>query len=133
MYPNAALAGDQATAVRNRDGHFYFNTVVNGAPVRMMFDTGAGTIVLRSEDAGKAGIDISSLQYTIPTSTANGRTTVAPALIASMTIGDITRRNVHAFVSRPGALSVNLLGQSFMSRISGYKVDGERLILQGGR
>ena len=34
-------------------------------------------------------------------------------------------------VSRPGALSDNLLGQSFLSRLPSYEVRGDWLILQG--
>lgn len=131
-YPNATTRGDQTGATRGRDGHFYFDTTVNGVGVKMLFDTGASVIALRAEDAAKAGINVASLRYSISVMTANGRTDAAPVLIASLTVGNITRRNVPAHVSRPGALGVTLLGQSFMSLIAGYKVVGERLILQGG-
>lgn len=132
VYPNGTTRGDQAVATRGRDGHFYFDTTMNGATVRMLFDTGATVISLRAEDAAKAGINLASLRYSVSVMTANGKADAAPVVIASLTVGDITRRNVSAHVARPGAMSINLLGQSFMSRIAGYKVDGERLILQGG-
>ncbi len=32
-------------------------------------------------------------------------------------------------VAKPGALTANLLGQTFLTRLSGYEVRGDRLIL----
>ena len=133
VYPNGVARGHQATATRRRDGHFYFDTTVNGAPVEMLFDTGATVTSLRWEDAAKAGIDVGSLRYSVPIITANGKTNAAPVVIAVLTIGDITQRDVIAHVARLGAMSVTLLGQSFMSRIAGYKVDGDRLSLQASK
>ena len=99
----------------------------------MLFDTGATVTSLRWEDAAKAGIDVGSLRYSVPIITANGKTNAAPVVIAVLTIGDITQRDVIAHVARLGAMSVTLLGQSFMSRIAGYKVDGDRLSLQASK
>ncbi len=132
IYPSMQSFGSQATAQRERDGHFYFAATVNGTPLRMIFDTGASRITLRAEDAAKAGVDMGSLRYTAFGNTANGKAEFAPTTIATLTIGTITRRNVVASVAKEGSLSVNLLGQTFMSRLAGYKLDGERLVLQGG-
>ncbi len=98
----------------------------------MVFDTGASEVSLRAEDAAKMGIAASGLAYSIAVNTANGKTEYAPVMIATLTIGNITRRNVAALVSKPGSLNVNLLGQSFLSRLAGFKLEGEQLILQGG-
>ena len=98
----------------------------------MVFDTGASEVSLRAEDAAKMGIAASGLAYSVTVNTANGKTEVAPVTIATLTVGNITRRNVAALVSKPGSLHVNLLGQSFLSRLAGFKLEGEQLILQGG-
>ena len=42
---------------RRLDGHFTAKVEVNGKTISMIVDTGASTIVLRPEDAAKAGID----------------------------------------------------------------------------
>lgn len=131
-YPGMPSRGDQASTRRERGGHYVFRTEVNGVALPMMFDTGASQVVLRAEDAARVGVDVSTLRYTATASTANGRAEVAPAVIGTLVIGSITRRNVTALVARPGALSVNLLGQSFLSRLAGYRLEGEQLILQGG-
>lgn len=131
-YPGMPSRGDQASTRRERGGHYVFRTEVNGVALPMMFDTGASQVVLRAEDAARVGVDVSTLRYTAVANTANGRAEVAPTVIGTLIIGSITRRNVTALVTRPGALNVNLLGQSFLSRLAGYRLEGEQLILQGG-
>ena len=51
----------------------------------------------------------------------------------TVTVGPITESRVAALVTRPGALSVNLLGMSFLERLNSYEVRGSRLILRGAR
>ncbi len=121
----------EAIAERRRDGHFVFNTMIRGEKVPMMFDTGATMVVLRAEDAMRAGIDPDRINYSAKMRTANGIALAAPVTIDSLTVGGITARNVAAVVSQRGALSENLLGQSFMVQLAGYNVDGDRLILKG--
>ncbi len=123
-------APGEAVAVRRADGHFGFEGRVNGATMRLMFDTGASSIVLRAEDAAKIGFVAEKLDYRVTVSTANGRAQAAPVTLDAVTIGNITLRQVRALVARPGALQENLLGQSFLSRLSGYSVERNRLVLK---
>ena len=70
--------GPVEVKIRKRlDGHFTAKVEVNGKPISMIVDTGASTVVLRPEDAKKAGIDTSGLSFTVPVLTANGRTIAA--------------------------------------------------------
>ncbi|WP_158741888.1 TIGR02281 family clan AA aspartic protease [Acidisphaera sp. L21] len=124
-------SGNGATARRDRNGNFIFDARVNGMPLQMVFDTGASVTSLRAEDAARVGIDTGSLNYSATVSTANGHTSVAPVMIETLTVGDITRHYVTAVVARPGVLGMNLLGQSFMAKIGGYRVVGQDLVLQG--
>jgi aspartyl protease family protein len=125
------LSGNLATAQRNRSGNFVFDAKVNGMPLQMMFDTGASITTLRAEDAERVRIDTRALTYSVTISTANGVTAAAPVMIETLTVGDITRHYIQAFVARPGTLGVNLLGQSFMAKIGGYRMVGQELVLQG--
>ena len=129
IYPDAFTG--HAVAHRNPHGMFAMSVEVNGTTLPMVFDTGASLVVIRAEDAADAGIDVNSLVYSGRASTANGSTAVAPVTIRTLSVGGITRHDVPAIVSKPGQLAVNLLGQSFMSRLSGYKFQGDELILQG--
>ena len=84
LLPGSAMTVEQSSSgltevrIRKRiDGHFTANVAVNGKKISMIVDTGASTIVLRPEDAKKAGIDVSKLDYRVPVLTANGRTVAA--------------------------------------------------------
>lgn len=115
---------------RRTNGHFVTRVRINGAPVEMMVDTGASSVVLTPQDAERAGIDTSKLNYSIPVSTANGRAMVALVQLRAISIGDIGASNVRAHIAGPGALSQSLLGMSFLSRLRSYEVRNGVLILR---
>jgi aspartyl protease family protein len=138
LLPGSAMTVEQRagglTEVRIRkrlDGHFTATTKVNGKKISMIVDTGASTIVLRPEDARKAGIDVSKLIYRVPVITANGRTVAARVRLKEVAIGPLDRNNVDALVSQPGALTQSLLGMSFLSRLRSYEFSGDFLTLRG--
>ena len=124
-------SGERAVRIRRRgDGHFAASTTVNGIRLSMMIDTGASTVVLRQADAKAAGIDLKTLDYSIPVSTANGQTFAARVRLKSMSIGSIQIDNVDALVAKPGALRESLLGMTFLSRLRSYEFSGEFLTLR---
>ncbi len=111
-------------------GHFNTRAEVNGADIDVMVDTGASMVALPYEDAERAGIYIRDSDYTGYVSTANGRARVAPVTLGSVSIGNITVRNVEAVVSEPGALQVTLLGMTFLSRLDRVDMRSGVLILE---
>jgi aspartyl protease family protein len=124
--------GPVEVKIRKRlDGHFTAKVEVNGKPISMIVDTGASTVVLRPEDAKKAGIDTSGLSYTVPVLTANGRTIAARVRLDSVSLGPLTRQKVEALVAQPDALTESLLGMSFLSRLRSYEFSGDFLTLRG--
>jgi aspartyl protease family protein len=138
LLPGSAMVVEESAGglaeikIRRRlDGHFTARTEVNGKSVSMIVDTGASTIVLRPEDAVKAGIDVGNLSYTVPVMTANGRTTAAKVRLSKVSIGPLDRQKVDALVARPGALNESLLGMSFLSRLRSYEFSGDFLVLRG--
>ncbi|MGB6427133.1 MAG: TIGR02281 family clan AA aspartic protease [Methyloceanibacter sp.] len=124
--------GPAEVRIRKRlDGHFTAKVEVNGKSVSMIVDTGASTIVLRPEDAAKAGIDVSRLSFTVPVLTANGRTVAARVRLESVALGPLTRQQVEALVAEPHALTQSLLGMSYLSRLRSYEFSGDFLTLRG--
>lgn len=124
--------GPAEVRIRKRlDGHFTAKVEVNGKSVSMIVDTGASTIVLRPEDAAKAGIDVSRLSFTVPVLTANGRTVAARVRLESVALGPLARQQVEALVAEPHALTQSLLGMSFLSRLRSYEFSGDFLTLRG--
>ncbi len=115
---------------KQASGHFVTRVRINGAPVKMMVDTGASSVVLTQSDARRVGIDTSRLSYSIPVNTANGQTKVAMVRLHAVSIGEIATKNIEAHISPPGALSQSLLGMSFLSRLRSYEVREGVLILR---
>lgn len=128
--PVEAPSHDVAVATRN-NGHFYFNTEVNGIDLPMLFDTGARFVSLRAEDAERVGINVSALNYSLRMMTANGISAAAPVMIKVIKVGGITRTNVPGIVAKPGAMMIDLLGQTFTSTMAGFSTEGDRLTLRG--
>jgi aspartyl protease family protein len=138
LLPGSAMTVEESaggvTEVRIRkrlDGHFNATVKVNGKPISMIVDTGASSIVLRPEDAKKAGIDPDSLSYRVPVLTANGRAMAARVRLDKVAIGPLDRDKVDALVTQPGALTQSLLGMSFLSRLRSYEFSGDFLSLRG--
>ncbi len=114
---------------RRRDGHFLARGSVNGAPVTMLVDTGASSTVLTIDDARRAGIDPSSLSFTVPITTANGPASAASAFVEEIAVGDISRRGMQVLVAAPSMLETSLLGMNFIGSLSGFNMRGDRLTL----
>ncbi len=126
----ASTADGAVTITRRADGDFRVEAEVNGRVQPFLFDTGASSVVLTAENAASLGLAPAASEFTARVSTANGITYAAPIQLDSLSVGTITERRVNAMVAKPGALSANLLGQSFLTRLSGYEVRGDRLILR---
>ena len=133
VHPGGQPERDGASTWRARDGHFHFSAQVNGAMLPFLFDSGASRVALRYEEAAKAGIDVGALHFDVPVGTANGRAMAAAVLIQELSVGGITRTQVPALVGKPGALSQNLLGQSFLAQLGGFRQDGDQLVLLNRR
>lgn len=133
LRPGTAVVGPggDVTITRRADGDFAVLAEVNGVRAqRFAFDTGASSVVLTAENAAALGIRPAESDFTQRVSTANGSVLTAPIRLDSISVGPITERNVDALVSRPGILTTNLLGQSFLQRLPSYEVRGDRLILR---
>ncbi len=124
-------AGGEVSVSRGADGQFHFSSIANGRTMRMMFDTGASSVVLTHEDAASLGLKLDDADFTITVRTANGTTRAASVTLKSLEIGGIREDNVRAMVAQPGRLSENLLGMTFLERLSSYEVRGDQLTLRG--
>jgi aspartyl protease family protein len=128
---NGNESGERAVRIRRRpDGHFSIRMQVNGAPVVMMVDTGASTIVLTPADARLAGIDVDRLNYSVPVQTANGTAYAAAVRLRDVAVGPIKLDRVDALVAKPGVLNESLLGMNFLRRLRSYEFSGEFLTLR---
>lgn len=132
LMPSVALTRSEGEAELRRawDGHYRAEAEVNGTSLRLLVDTGASMVMIPYEQVAAIGIDPATLAYTVPVTTANGPSTVAPIRIASIRIGPIVVSDVPAAVAQPGRLRTGLLGMSFLDRLSETTFRGDRLILR---
>ena len=133
LLPGQAIVDESTGTVTfraGRDGHFQLNAEVNGANVRLIFDTGASAVVLTSSDASRAGIDVEALRFNVPVSTANGTGRAALVRLDRIEVGGIVRTGIRAFVAEPQALQTSLLGMSFLETLGRYSVSSNSLELE---
>jgi aspartyl protease family protein len=128
-------AGERATGppsntivyVANQRGHVVLDAAVNGAPVRMLVDTGASLVTLTPQDARAAGIAPSELVYNTRVNTANGTARMAPVTLREIRIDQLTIYDVPAAVLEN--LDLSLLGMSFLTRLQGYEMRDGKLTI----
>ena len=134
-HSNAPVAPNPAntraiTLAPDNHGHFRVDGRVDARPMDFIVDTGATMVALTARDAETLGIHPAPGDYTIGVSTANGNARAAPVTLNRVEIGSITIRDVSAMVMPDGALSQNLLGMTFLSRLHRYEYSNGRLVLE---
>jgi aspartyl protease family protein len=123
--------GRTVEIARGHRGEFQITAEINGARVSTVLDTGASQVVLTQEAAKAAGLPLEVLTYTVAVETANGRTRAASVTLDRLAVGGIVERSVPALVAQPGQLRTSLLGMSFLNRLEGWDVRGDKLVLRG--
>jgi aspartyl protease family protein len=104
----------------DRRGHFILTAAVNGAPIRLVVDTGASLVALTLEDAAAAGIGRNELVFKQITHTANGPVRFAPVMLHEIRVERLAIDNVSAAVIEH--LGQSLLGMSFLMRLKGFEM-----------
>jgi aspartyl protease family protein len=86
-------------------------------------------VVLTYEDAERLGLSPCSLDLSARVSSERRLVRRAGHPRNRVRVEDITVRDVPAAVAEWGALSTNLLGMSFLGRLSRFELSGNELIL----
>ena len=108
-------------------GHVVLDAFVNGAPVRVLVDTGASFVTLTPADALAAGLDPRQLTFNERASTANGEVRIATVTLREIRLGQLSVADVPAAVIQN--LRVSLLGMSFLRRMQSYEMRDGRLTI----
>ena len=123
-----ARQANEVVLRRANDGHFYADMKINGSDMRLLADTGASVIALTVDDAERAGIDVSRLDFTLRISTANGMGEAARIELREVRVGSIVRDDVTALVAR--GLPQSLLGMNFFNSLSKFQIENNELLLK---
>jgi aspartyl protease family protein len=115
---------------RDTFGRFRADGRIDGRELQFTVDTGATIVALTADDAAQLGIHPAATEYTMLISTANGTVRAAPTTLDMIEVGDIMVHDVTAVVMPNGALSDNLLGLSFLSRLRHFEFSDGKMMLE---
>jgi aspartyl protease family protein len=123
-------AGHTINIPRDGRGHFKVDGRIDGQRIDFMVDTGASVVALNESTAARFGLRPTPGDYKAAVSTANGTIKAARARLAMVDLGGIIVRDVDAMVLPDEALSENLLGLSFLSRLKRFEYANGLLVLE---
>ena len=128
---STAAAGGRSLNIP-RDGRCHFQTEgrIEGQRIGFMVDTGASVVALNETSAARFGLRPSRSDYNATVSTANGTIKAARTRIAMLDVGGLIVRDVDAMVLPDEALSENLLGLSFLSRLRRFEYANGQMVLE---
>ena len=115
---------------RDSRGHFQTEGRIDGQRIGFMVDTGASVVALNETSAARFGLRPSRGDYNATVTTANGTIKAARTRLAMVDIGGLVVRDVDAMVLPDAALSENLLGLSFLSKLRRFEYANGKLVLE---
>ena len=105
------------TIYKKSNGMYMTDGSINGRPAHFLVDTGASAIAMNTEQAEKLGIPYERIGRTANISTASEFKQGYSVQLKTVTVGDITEKNVEALIIEGGHPGPILLGMSFLSRL----------------
>jgi aspartyl protease family protein len=127
----AAEVGIRSLSIpRDARGHFATDGRIDGQRIGFMVDTGASVIALNEKSAARFGLRPTPADYKMTVSTANGTIKAARTRLAMVDIGGLIVRDVDAMVLPDEALSENLLGLSFLSKLKRFEYANGKMVLE---
>lgn len=139
LRPDANVAADEpvpaiapvrrVTIAADARGHFAAGAAIDGRTVAVVVDTGATVVALTEATARRVGIPLTAASYTATVRTANGVVRAAPVTVGAIALGNVTVRDVAAVVVEGDRLELNLLGMSFLNRLTKFEAGGGQLVL----
>ena len=115
---------------RDARGHFQTDGRIDGQRIDFMVDTGASLVALNEKSAARFGLRPTPGDYNATVTTANGTIKAARARLAMIDLGGLVVRDVDAMVLPDEALSENLLGLSFLSKLKRFEYANGKLVLE---
>lgn len=122
------VPADAIVLDREPNGHFFADVQINGAPIRVLVDTGATGIALSRDDARRAGLAVSAGMFEVIGEGANGDVQGEFVKLDRVSLGSKTVEGIAAVILDEGNHS--LLGQNFLSKFDTVEIRGDKMYLR---
>lgn len=109
-------------------GQFAADVMLNGTVTHMLVDTGATVVSISASTAARIGASPAPGPKWIM-QTANGKSTATPTILHNLSFGGIYMNDVQALILAPEAGEINLLGASFLKRLTSVEQRNGLLVL----
>jgi aspartyl protease family protein len=126
--PRQEVVGGETRIPLAPDGHFWIDAQVEDRPARFMVDTGATLTAISANTARQAGLEPRPGAIPITLTTANGAISADLTTIDLLKFGNIEARRIDAVIA-PNLGTVNVMGMNVLSRLGGWRVENNVLIL----
>lgn len=124
------LTGRRVEIATGPHGHFTAEFRINGTRIDAMIDTGATLVAINRSTAARIGLKLTAKDFKYKVETANGPALAAAGVIDSLQIGRINVDDVQAVVLEDRSLKQTLVGMSFLNRLSTFRVERGKLLLE---
>ncbi|MCV0395804.1 MAG: TIGR02281 family clan AA aspartic protease [Rhizobiaceae bacterium] len=128
--PEEALHGSKVRIEPDGRGHWTGEFRMNGTRIQGLVDTGATLVAINRSTAARLGIRPTAADFVHEVGTANGKARAAAVMIDEIEIGRIRVHDVQAVVLEDRALSVTLVGMSFLSKLRRFETDAGVLLME---
>ncbi len=125
----APVAKKTTTVPRTGNNQYLVTGTINGVNTEMLVDTGATAVAMSSATAKSLGINYRNEKNKGVARTASGLVTSYRVQLDAVSVGEITLRNVAAYVNEGAYPQVVLLGMSFLRHVE-IRDSGGVLVLE---
>ena len=126
--PQQVVEGGETRIPISPDGHFWLRAEINGVPANFLVDTGATVTAVSQGLADKAGLEPRPGGIPVRISTANGTMEAQISNAETLSFGNIEAQGIDVVIA-PNMGSTNVVGMNVLSRLKGWRVEDNTLIL----
>jgi aspartyl protease family protein len=127
-----AVEGGEVRIPMSGDGHFWAQVSLNGAPRRMLIDSGATVTALSDATAKDAGIKPDTASLPVMIRTANGMVAARTGTVDRLTFGALEAKGLKVVIT-PSLGGIDVLGMNFLTELASWRVEGRTLVLVPAR
>jgi aspartyl protease family protein len=126
--PAQVVEGGETRVRLSPDGHYWLEAQLNGVPANFLVDTGATVTAVSQEVADRAGLTARTGGIPVRITTANGSINAQISTADTLSFGNVEASGIDVVIA-PNLGQTNVLGMNVLSRLAGWRVEEQTLIL----